>query len=73
MRARLKRLVASVVVHGARMLASATLWYFLLALSGVLTLSYGVAIQFGRGYGLIAFGAIAILGSEAIRRGLSRA
>lgn len=55
------------------LVVSALFWYVALAISGVLTLAYGVALQFGRGYGFIAFGALALVGSEAIRNGLRRA
>lgn len=53
-------------------IASAHFWYVLLAVSGVLTFAYGIAVQFGRGYGFMAFGTLALVGSEAIRNGLRR-
>mgnify|MGYP003578263117 CR=1 FL=1 len=54
------------------LLISAYFWYVLLAVSGSCILSAGVTISYGIGYGLIAFGALSILGSEVLRRGMTR-
>lgn len=60
------------ITLAAETLLSAQFWFVLLVISGALSLSYGVAFNFGRGYGFMAFGVLCILGSQAIRGGLTR-
>lgn len=62
----------SVFVSAATIALSAPFWYVLLSVSGVCATSLGVAVQFGAGYGLMAFGVLSLIGSELIRRGLAR-
>ena len=66
----MKRRLKALAYVALLVIGSAHVWYVVLVLSGVTALSYGVALQFGRGYGFIAFGALALIGSEAIRNGL---
>lgn len=66
----MKRRLVALSDFAILVVGSAYVWYVALVVSGVLTLAYGVALEFGRGYGLIAFGALALVGSEAIRNGL---
>lgn len=53
--------------------SSAFAWYAALFLSGSVLVASGVALEFGRGFGLVAFGVFCIAGSEVIRRGMARA
>jgi hypothetical protein len=57
-------------VNVPAVLSSASFWYVVLAVSGVLFVSSGVAMEFGYGFGLFVLGALALLGSEVIRHGM---
>lgn len=51
-------------------LLSALFWFLCLAIAGIAILSVGVAIQFGVGSGLIAFGALCLVGAGVVLSGL---
>lgn len=68
----MKKVISAVSRLARRLIASAYFWYVALTVTGALTLAHGIAIQFGRGYGFIALGVLALVGSEAIRNGLRR-
>jgi hypothetical protein len=53
-------------------LISAYFWYAMLATIGAFAVACGVSLQFGVGYGLIAFGVLCVLGSEVVRGGMIR-
>jgi hypothetical protein len=53
-------------------LVSAYFWYVLLATVGAFAVACGVSLQFGVGYGFIAFGVLCVLGSEVVRGGMIR-
>lgn len=53
------------------LLLSAWVWFGVLLVGGSVSVSYGIALEFGFGYGLIAGGLIAIGGSLKILKGLS--
>lgn len=53
-------------------LLSALFWFICLALGGAIILAVGVAIRFGLGSGLIAFGAFCLVGAGVVLGGLRR-
>lgn len=55
------------------MLLSAYFWYVLLAMFGAVVTALGVGLEYGVGHGLIAFGVCSLIGSEIIRKGMTRA
>ena len=52
---------------------AAAFWYVLLVVLGTAAASSGVAIQYGRGYGLMVLGILCLVGSELVRGGMKRA
>jgi len=59
--------------HLKTLAISATLWCVLLAVVGALTITVGICLVAGVGWGLLTFGVLCILASSVLRRGVSRA
>lgn len=69
----MKRALMKLALLIWRMLSDAWLWVILFAVGGAVGVSFGVAIQFGFGYGLISGGAIAMCYGISILKGLRNA